>query len=87
MSGLKADLAHAGLSGHAANLSLIDSAAFFDRSYRYNRPPKLPLYGRAGEPRRSTTRVWNANEQVFQSIAALQQELWACPFTRLGDKT
>jgi hypothetical protein len=45
--GLMADLAHAGLSGHAANLSLIDSAAFFDRSYRYNRPPEAPPF-RAG---------------------------------------
>jgi len=39
-----ADLPHAGLSDHAENLSLIDSAAFFDRSYRYNRPPEAPPF-------------------------------------------
>jgi hypothetical protein len=33
-----------------AILSLIVGLAFFDRSYRYNRPPKAPLLGQAGEP-------------------------------------
>ncbi len=33
------------------NLSLIDRLPFFDRSYRYNRPPEAPpFFGRAGEP-------------------------------------
>jgi hypothetical protein len=32
------------------NLSLIDKLSFFDRSYRYNRPPEAALLGHASEP-------------------------------------
>ena len=40
------------------NLSLIDQVSFFDRSYRYNRPPEAPpfLVGLVN-PIRSITRV------------------------------
>jgi hypothetical protein len=49
--------------------SLITGRAFFDRSYRYNRPPEAPPFSvRLVNPARSITRVLNANEQVFNRL-------------------
>lgn len=36
------------------NLSLIGDMSFFDRSYRYNRPPEDPPFWGGVEPSRST---------------------------------
>ena len=71
----------------ALNWPLIGPGAFFNRSYRYNRPPNAPPFRGGGVALPVIDSGLNSNEQVFQPLTAQWRGVGPSPSTRLGDKT